>query len=42
MNNDDKMNKEMLYNHGAEIFWVCVGERVSAVVRVTLTQNLTF
>ena len=25
MNNYDKMNKKMLYNHGAAIFWVCWG-----------------
>ena len=26
MNNDDKMNNEMLYNHGATLFWVCWGK----------------
>ena len=26
MNNCDKMNKGMLYNHGATLFWVCWGK----------------
>ena len=23
MNNNDELNKEILYNHGATLFWVC-------------------
>ena len=41
MNNDDKTNKEMIYIRMVLHCFVYFGARVSVVVWVSLTQNLT-